>query len=324
MLRNIGVIFAIILTGCVSDAPRINPLDPAHGLETGFLIRGKVERLSGNAAIENATLTVKEMNLSVKTNANGEYSIDANIAAGQYILLCEAANFAADSINLTLNTEKEVNADFQLNALPRFNQISLRTRHEAKFFPPDDFFLEIAVAAEDGDTAGLLDLVWYEIESMGFVDTLQFLPQAQIYFKRLKASDFGVLALESLLGKPFKFFVKDANGAVVFSEEKFITRIIDPTPRTISPLGNTTIPFEFTWQAIEEFLTPYPFTFSIEIFLNVNIALPPEDVIENISASQTSIHYNGSLPPGSYFWVLYIVDEFGNRSRSIPTELTIQ
>ena len=255
------------------------------------------------------------------TDINGDYTILADVSPGQYTLLCEAAGFGPDSIVLPLGEDVSITADFKLNALPQFQSISITSLHEASFIPPDDYFLDISARVADGEVNGGIRSVWFEIQSRLVEDTLRFLPQEQRYFKRLRPNQLNVSTLEELIGLPIILYAEDINGAIVASEERFMTRVINTTPITSAPNGSATIPFNFEWQ---QPAVSYEFNYQVEIFLNLNIALPPEDIITSIPSERTSFTYNQPLPSGDYFWVLYINDSFGNRSRSVQKQLIIE
>ncbi len=319
-----GFVFATFLTGCLSDAPRTNPMDPAINKETALRISGKVTHLNNATQISGALISLKPAFVSARSNPNGEFVITGEFPAGDYTLICEATGFSTDSVSLALSPSVDLTQNFLLNALPSFSAISLLTRHEASLIPQEqEDFIDVSISVADGDGANDIQNVWLEAPAFSFRDTLQLLPQEQRYFARIRPKDMGVSDLETLQGKAFNIFVSDAHGAVVQSAPQFISRIIngaDRTPVTIFPDGNASIPFDFQWQP---FRASFAFTFRVEVFLNVNIALPPSAAINNISSDSTSVRFDAALAPGSYFWVLYVVDEFGNYSRSLKKALTI-
>lgn len=323
----LGIIFALGWTGCVSDAPHENPLDPAIAGSNQLQISGKVEHLNSSAPVTEALLFLKPGNRVAQSDMNGIFNISGNIAPGPYTLVCKAEGFAADS--LSFRVRQDTTVSFKLNALPAFERISLTTDHETTFLPPDNFFLNIDILASDVDALGNIELVWFDIPAIGHSDTLQELAaaQGQRFFKRIEASDLRVNSLKELIGKPLEFYARDEQGAVAESGERYLTRIIDDPPRPVAPINPppqppVSVPFHFEWEFISE---PFHFDYAIEIYLNVPVALPPEAQISGIPADSTGYFFNPpSFSAGEYYWVLYIVDEFGNRSRSRQTVLTIE
>lgn len=323
----LGIIFALGWVGCVSDAPRVNPLDPAHAGSARLQISGKVEHLNNSAPVPEALLFLTPGNMVAQSDMSGFFNISGSIAPGAYSLACVAEGFAPDTLRFTIRQDTSV--IFKLNILPVFEHISLTTDHEASFVPPDNFFLNVDVLVSDADALGNVEATWFDIPATGHRDTLQEIAsvQGQRFFKRIEAVDLGVSSLKELIGKPLVFYARDGQGAVAASGGRYLTRIIDDPPRplapiTVPPQPPVSVPFRFEWDFISE---PFPFEYAVEIYLNVPVALPPEVQIDGISSDSTGYFFNPpSFNAGEYYWVLYIVDEFGNRSRSLQRVLNIE
>ena len=228
-----------LLSGC-GDAPRDNPLDPVNGIR----LSGSVQRFYENTSINDAIITLKPGNFIGRTGSNGSYLIE-NISPGTYTIVCQKEGFLADSVEITLQQQDVAN--FRLDALPFFTEISITTQHRVSFINSlDTFFVEIEVTASDPDNPRDVDSVRYQIDAFGFADTLlRINPQQQRFIGQLATSDLGIASLEELNGRPFVFFVKDLPGAVVPSEPQFITRIIQDTPEARFPINNISINLPF-------------------------------------------------------------------------------
>ncbi len=313
-----GIIIVLFLAGCGGDAPRDNPLDPVNGIE----VTGRVERFYTTNAIQGAMITLKPVNLITLSDASGNFIIQGDIPGGDYLLTCRADGFQSDSLPVTLPFNNKVT--FKLDALPYFTNISLTTHHISRFFPPDDLFLvQISVSVDDSDGSGDVAQVTMQIPDFSFVDTLtRISPQEQQFITQLEPHLIGLTSLGELIGKPFVFQAQDLPGAVNQSDAAFITRIIDETPLTQFPAGGVTLspPIEFQWSSVT---VPFSFSYMIEIyqsFINFSTLV---DAITNIPPDKTSFTYTNALPAGNFFWVIYIVDEFGNRSRSKESSFVI-
>ncbi len=316
--KFIGTIIVLILAGCGGDAPRDNPLDPVNGIE----VKGRVERFYTTNAIEGAMITLKPANLITLSDASGNFDLRGEIPGGDYLLTCQATGFRSDSLSVRLPIPQDVT--FKLDALPYFTNISLTTHHISRFFPPDDLFLvQIEVTVEDRDGGGDVSQVTMQIPDFSFVDTLtRVSPQEQQFITQVEPHQIGLTFLGELVGKPFVFQAQDLPGAVSQSDAAFITRIIDQTPLTQFPAGGVTLtpPIEFQWAPVS---VPFTFSYTIEIyqsFINFSTLV---DAIANIPPANTSYTYTNPLPAGNFFWVIYIVDEFGNRSRSKKSSFVI-
>lgn len=311
-----GIGFVFTLTGCISDAPRDNPLDPAQGIR----VSGKVERYYNNSGIPNAMIRLQPGNFSALAAADGSFAID-HIPAGNYTLSAGATGFRGDS--LTLELRQSAAANFKLDALPLFRSISLTTQHISTFIAPrDSFFVTMTAAADDPDNRSDVKTVWYHIPGYDYADTLfEASPQEKIFTGELDIGRLGLASIHELIGKPFVFYVEDLPGAVSASEAVYISRIIAETPRGLAPINAAvTPPFQLHWQPLA---LPYPFTFHIEI-KKVNFTfLTLAGEIRDIPPGSVSATFSGSLQPGEYIWLLYVVDEFGNRSRSLENPFIV-
>jgi hypothetical protein len=314
----IGIIFVSVFQGCTSDAPRDNPLDP----ENGIRISGKVERFYENRGIKDAMLTLKPTNKATLSTAEGSFVFEG-VAAGNYTLVCQASDFFSDSIELDLQGNRSVN--FKLDGIPYFEDISITTHHISSFSVPNDsFFVVIQASANDKDGRPDVQKVWYGIEAFDFADTLfEDNPQQKIFSAELNKKDLNINSIQQLAGKPFVLYVEDFPGQAAASEAQYITRIINRVPVGLSPLFTTinSFPFELTWEPVS---LPYPFVYDIEL-KKINFTLiSPAGSIKNIPPADTTAVFNGALEAGEYIWELYIVDEFGNRSRSLENPFVVQ
>lgn len=314
----IGVIVAIWLTGCINDAPHDNPLDPINGLE----IQGKVERLYTADPIPGAKVTLLSNNVVSISNQEGNFRLKGDFSPGNYSVTCEIEGFRAETLSVSLPQETPLT--FKLDALPVFTNMKLTTHHIARFFPPDDlFFIQLEVTVNDSDGLGDIQQVTYHIPSLNFSDTLtQVSPPQPIFAGELEPHHAGLLTLHEFIGHPFFFTVSDIPGAISRSQGQYLTRIIEEIPTGVSPTGGETVspPFTIEWQPD---ILPYSFTYAIGIYQQFfNFSVLIEEVTE-IPSDSTSITYSTPLAPGNYYWVVYIEDEFGNRSRSRENPFTI-
>jgi hypothetical protein len=224
-------------------------------------------------------------------------------------------------VNVTTNTE----VNFVLDSLPYFSDIRITTSHVSHWFPPEDVYsLQFQATGIDGDGVGDISKVWYEIENPVYTDSLQQLaPGSNIFRGQVIAQNLPVMTLHELIGKPFWFFIKDIPGYTSVSSPQFISRIIEDTPQLISPTGLVIIssfPITFKWTAINTI--PFPFSLRIEIY-SIDLGLRVEE-INNIESTTNEFIYSTPLSNGDYYWILYIVDEYGNRSSSKESSFRIQ
>lgn len=255
-------------------------------------------------------------NLITLSSQNGEFMLQG-LSAGDYQLVCRAPGFQSDSLFLTVS--QSLQHTFKLNALPQFDEISLRTFRLSRFFPAEDaIWMDMQVTLSDADDASDINHAGFEIPDMAISDSLLPLsptPTQRAFSKQVEANDLGLTSLDQLIGKPIQFVAGDRPGARVRSMNQFLVRIIGFTPTVQSPKGdNLTGPFDFIWDVPA---VTFAHTLRIEIrrltIGNFSVLI---DEISGIPAGTTLLPYAATLDPGQYFWYLYIVDEFGNESRS--------
>ena len=321
-LIRFGTIFALslLLMQCISDAPRTNILDPALSNNRLIKVEGNVTRLNATTAIPDAKVFIIGSDARTLSTQNGAYVLQAELPEGEYQIACTAEGFSADTVVASLKVGSPTKVNFQLNALPEISSVSLLTRHIGSFIPPNQLFADLTVTANDPDGFSDIQSVLVEIPAFGFRDTLQFLPLQQQFFIRLTPALVGINSLERLEGIPLTIIARDSRNAEQHSDGHVISRIIRETPKTTAPNGTATQPIQFLWQS---FLRPYPFTYRIEIYPNVNIALPPVAIINEIPSTETTAVLTDILSDGEYYWVLYVVDQLGNYSRSVQTPLIL-
>lgn len=312
----------LLFLDCFSDAPRDNPLDPVNGISLG----GKVQRLYSDRSIPGALVQLHPGNRVWRTDGSGTYEF-AEIPPGQYHLMVSAEGYSSDSA--MINIDQDTNINFVLDSLPYFRDISLTTIHISRWFPPDDIYsIQFEVIGGDGDGIGDIDRVWYQIESLSFTDTLQQVAPGNPLFRgQVRELQLPVTSLHELIGKPFRFHIRDLPQHTTVSSPQFITRVIDETPQLISPVGLSTISSDtinFRWQAVSSI--QFPFTYRIEIY-RISVGLKVHE-IENIDSNVTTYVYhdaNNVLIDGEdYYWILYIVDEHGNQSGSKEGSFRVQ
>ncbi len=304
----------IALTACVSDAPHDNPLDNPSG-DGQFSLNGTVfSYYPPYKPLSNAFVFLLPARQAVFSDANGKFSFKG-VTGGSYTLICSAAGYATDTVQVDVN--QSVQHDFYLDALPYFETIYLRTHHVSRWFPVEDtYYLEVQATVNDPDGIGDLRKVWFTIPEFAFSDTLQAGIVAGQFEKSVPENQLPVGKIARLIGKEIILFVQDDPGSTTQSIPHFLTRIVQPTPVLIAPIGLSTVnpdSLVFQWQPV---VLDYPFTFKVQLFqINLGV-LTTVDEIGNIPGDQTSYWYRNVLPSGEYFWRVFVVDEYGNTSSS--------
>lgn len=306
--------FCVLLLSCIPDAERDNPLD-IHGSGPHLQLDGVIYTFyPPHQVIKNASLYLQPCNLITVSDQNGVYQFN-NITPGNYTIICDADSFASNTVQIEIKSD--IKQDIFLNGLPQITKTKLTTHHVSRWFPVEDvYYMEIGATVYDFDGLGDINSVYYKIPSIGFADTLKSGIVPGLYSTLVYEEDFPVNTLSSLIGKEFIFYAEDEPGTLVTSEKHFITRIIEEIPTLTSPVQMEEVsgsPITFYWGNI---FLPFEFTFKIELFrIDINMFTKIDEIVD-IPSNSNSFSYNSGLTAADYYWILFIVDEFGNSSRS--------
>lgn len=319
LTKKIFIVLAIIvkllgLNGCLDDVPHSNPLDPANGDQI-FEVRGSVSTYyQPRKNLANALLILQPGNYVTFSDAEGGYYL-GSLKAGKYFITCSAEGYR--TIAESLYVSQSLHHNIMLNGMPYFKTLSLKTHHLSRWFPIDDvYYLEMLADVGDMDGLGDVATVVFEIPNYSFTDTLAPEIEAGLFKKISYSSNLPVSQIHELTGKPFVFIVRDDLGAQTAAPPQYLTRIIAETPTLLAPVEFQIISDQsitFQWQKMR---LPFPISFKIEIY-RINMGLDTKvDEINNIPGSVAFYNYSSLLLSGEYFWTLYIIDEYGNSSRS--------
>jgi len=324
LLRTIGFQvmvggIAIVFTGCVPDAPRDNPLDPqSPSYRNSTNVTGTVSTFYPpyqpipDALVSIAQSSSSEGHLAALTDQNGSFSING-LPQGEYLLVAKKVGFAADTVRVTVELGKQNRADFHLDALPTFSNISATTSHIAQWWPGPIFQAEFAVSVSDADGASDIDSVILSVDSL--IHAMSYSLLDRRFHATLKAEELPGGSLEWLIGKQIFILARDRAGNISSSSPIFVTRIINETPVAVSPSGLDTASARPTlrWEAV---YMAYSFTFDVAV-VRIDAGLPTTVWKQsNIPNTVTSTNVTDSLLSGTYYWTVAIVDDYGNRSRS--------
>ncbi len=322
-MKNRFILLTIIWVvglNCISDAPHENPLDPENP-NTSLTLKGQVlTRYPPYQGIPDVEVWVEPLHRFTRTDSAGEFMFN-DLKSGSYTIIAQREGYDSDTIAITLVDHLVL--EIYLDALPRFQRVALTTHRYGRYFPPEDlYFLLIDVWVSDRDGNSDIVKMEYAIADLGFQDTLRLVEFPDAYTARFVVQrtpqDFQLPSLHTLIGKAFTFQVEDQSGQRTTSPPYYLTRIVETLPVVVQPTGLQTISTAqdtilFQWEAV---YLPYPFMFRVEIYrLDFGVTTLVQRMA-GIAADQTTVAYRNDLTPGDHFWVVYIVDEYGNTSRS--------
>jgi hypothetical protein len=215
---------------------------------------------------------------------------------------------------------KEKKIDGYLNALPHLDSLvvssSVLNRHPS--LQKEQLIIEAFISDRDNDIDS--------VQAFSFNKTngfhLPYNTTEKSFRSEFSILDLGVFSLEDYVGQPVDIGVTDINSHSLLIGEGQLVRVIYKEVYLISPTGNeiTGSTPTLIWQQFEP---GFDFYYNVEIYTN---ELAPQLVwsLKELSMDQTEVIVNSELADGSYFWVIWAIDIFGNRTRSKLSAFIVQ
>ncbi len=318
--RVIYVYFILFFLPFHCNAPRNNPFDPQNP-ETIFAgITGKVHTLSvPNNPIPGVTVYWENDKIFVKTNSNGNFSIN-HITPVEGLLIFNKTGFMPETVQVKWDESKLFNVTLPLNAFPVMDSLAIYTIVKNRY--PEIQTSELAIKTKIQDQDNDIDSVYIVNENLNLKKNLLYNVNTKLYERTFSILDLNVTSMRKVIGYKFDIYVKDKfSHTIEFVGDK-AARYIQDEIELISPINFQEVPPSPTllWN---EFIPGFKFKFKIEIYVD---EIPAQIVWEKegIPADSTNYTIDVQLPENDYFWMIWCVDEFQNRSRSKPASFTVK
>lgn len=316
-----GVILLFMFSVLLScDAPRLNPLDPENPDYKLVQIDGFVKTVTEpSKPIAGVKVFWKNQNIVVETDANGYYTIeDVPMKNGTIVFEKEGYSSKDTLVNLPEN-QKSKRVNIFLNAIPKLDSLSIYTvilnRYSVRI---DSIFIQAQVSDAEGD----VDSVFVRSMQLNFYKRLEFNLATRFYENNFSPSDLNLLSIDEAIGKDFEIVVKDRRKQTFNVGVSSIKRIIKQEVLPESPLNKQIVGTKPTlrWK---RFLPGFNFKYMVQIYTD---EIPQVLIWEkqNISKDDVQTVPTIDLIPGDYFWVIWSIDDFQNRSRSKPASFVVQ
>lgn len=319
ILRVITIIFSFVIwqVSCFNNADRTNPLDPkSDNFEDLGSVSGQTLTFYNPfKALADVVLRMTPGTFITKTNANGVFLFN-NVPVGNYRISTQKEGFASVADSVTIKAGQTTTVQLNLDALPIILSFSIISCHISRWWPQNDLFLfEIMTEVQDLDGVSDIEFVQFEIPELNFSDTLQVTQSPGLFTTRITESRLPGGNLQNVLGREIMVKAADRVGFENSSQPKFLARIIEQIPIFESPVGDTLEVSKplLKWRSMN---VPFNFNYKVEVFRVDQGILNVVDSLTNIDQSTISVRVTETLPPGTYFWTVSVVDEFGNWSRS--------
>ena len=310
-LTNLFILF--IFWSCLGDAPRNNPLDPSNNNSTLSELNGKVLTYRvPHLAIPGVKVTWVNDKRFTYTDTKGNYSFkDISEEAGW--LFFESPSFLPDSIYIDPKITRN-GFERYLNARPVLDDILFYSSIRNDY--PDRQIISLNLLARISDPDNDIDSVLVISEALNLKTYMDYDISKKIFQRKITTQELNINTPEKVIGHSFKISVKDNFGNEINLADEVVKRIIKEEVSLDSPgnIDTVTVTPTLKWTLIDP---GFQFNYMVEIYtddINQQLVWSKED----ISSTTASISVDQPLGENRYFWIVWIVDEFQNRSASKP------
>jgi len=328
-----AIVVMLLVLGCQWDPPHDNPLDPKVLSAPLAKISIQVIDLDRDP-IKNAKVILREPDsdrISSTDSLGWAHFINLPVDSVWWAVADrnngELVKYAVDSVQVTSSLEEPVVEVLSLDALPYFSMVSVTSAHNQLI--ETDSELKIILKAEVIDPDGLHDIetiTWeFDTESLHLIGNLQYHPNTDslFYFVELDTSVFkGSIGLA--LTAPINFVVTDIAQNTVSANASLI-RIIRgyPITRDVPWADSLLIDWGYRWSDDFEPGDIWHYVLQIE---KQNPGLTRSTIFHTIieDQSQSIDYWVYGIPPGNYDYCVWVIDEFGNYSRSIARKIILR
>ena len=302
------------------NAPRNNPLDPKNSESPYVILEGQVKDFR-IIPLSNVSVYWRGGGALVKTNSGGFFKIDKIVPLDNWLVF-QKEGYLTDSVLVEWNSQKKVSVYKLLNTIPVLDTVSAfsETINHHGRDPEYRAFIRAGVIDKDND----IDSVFWSIPELGIEDFLSYNVNTKFYEKDFMFSDYN-LNNEAILGHDINILVQDVSGNHFLVGSTGINRVIKKLIEFYSPANQAVVSPSPTlkWKRYEP---GFHHTYTLEIYFKQDEFTPPELKWRKENVPQTNTNYTieSQLTSGNYFWVIWAIDEFGDRARSKPASFEVQ
>jgi len=315
---------SVIIVGISCNAPRTNPLDPLNPDYNYGTIEGIIQTIGiPSLGIPDVRVIWENANLIAVTDVNGRFRL-SNIPIKDGNIVFSKTGYKTDTLNIIWGSTKRYFAQVFFNGIPVLDTVSIYsiiTNEIVLSTTKSELFVKAWITDLDDD----VDSIFVSNETLNLKKPLTYSASDGAYQASITEDELNVDDIEETIGQDFQIITKDKFLNEFIIGDDRVTRVIKDQvtgrhPSTDSSISITTQPVIFEWN---EFDAGYNFTYLIEVYKNT---FPNSQLIHtktDVPADTTSYTLTQDLTLGNYFWVIWIIDQFQNRSRSIPVNFRI-
>lgn len=313
------LLLLLLVISCTKNADRDNPLDPRS---VDYATFGSVEGhvytyYAPFQPIASALITLVPGNQTTTTNQAGAFAF-ANVSPDSYLLTVAYPGYAPDTAEVLVQSNKTTAVQFNLDGLPQLDTLALSSGFQHEHYPFEAWrMIDVTAKVSDPDGPADIKSVAIIIPSIDFRDTLGISLVIGTYQAKIEEKRLSINHLEQLVGQPVFIEITDRAGKCCRYGPKYLFRVIADEPEIVSPRNSALVGFQPTlkWKPVQLL---FSFTFKVEIYAisDDQILYPAIYTISGISSDISEFQLGTILPAGLYLWIISIVDNWGNWSRS--------
>lgn len=308
----------VIINSC--NAPHENPVDPENPDNILYYIEGTVSTsTAASNGLKDVTIYWKPENISSKSSQDGYFKINCGAMKNGWLYF-ECSGFSNDSVYITWGS-KNVSIQKRLNSIPVLDSINTYSSIKNKYsLPEKQLILEVYASDIDND-----------IDSMIICNTDLLLEKplqkmTSKYFEgKFYDYDLNLSSIEVLVGKRLELYASVAGKRFLIGNS-YVRRVISSEIETISPSNSDTLTTKNPLLAWKRFEPGFTFKLMIEIYTDETEAKLLWKQ-ENISSDEINFQVPYSITPTAnnnrFFWVIWCIDEYKDRTRSKPAGFII-
>lgn len=319
-VRFFCLVLGLIVLVVTCNAPRKNPLDPKNPDYPYGALSGSVQTLSlPNRPLSGVSVCWSPGMRTILTDNSGTYNFE-DIEPKNGWLMFSKSGYYSDSVWVEWAGVKKRHISIMLNAMPRLERLEMFSVVKNRY--PSIRNYEVIVRAAVSDDDNDIDSVRIENARLEVQSVLDFNMTEKWYEKQFNTYTLNIESINEIIGLEFSLTVIDKFSRRVELGQISVERIIYDEVSYESPSGYQIVAPNpmLSWHAFDP---GFDFTFMVEIYTN---EILPQKVWHRyaIQSDSTSVTVDQALSPGDYFWVIWCVDDYQNRSRSKPASFTVQ
>ena len=317
------IIFSIILVLDSCNAPHDNPLDPENPDNAIYTIDGTVETTGViSNPINNVQVYWSVDKVYVMTDNNGYFKMGSKELKEGWLYF-NKTGYSSDSVLISWGTQKKVSIQERLIDIPVIDSISIYSSIINKYSGPEyELTFEVTITDQDDN----IDSVFVQCPTLQINKSIQKI-SSKYFTEDYSDIDLNLTSFAEIIGKNFDIYAKTSSGKTYYVGSSNVKRIITDEIATISPINEDTLSTNYPVLSWKRFLESFNFSYMLEVYTD-----EPEPKLlwekDNVSSDDITITVDTSINTtpdnNKFFWVIWCIDEYGDRSRSKPAGFIIQ